>query len=157
MRLYHGTNCNFDKINLSVSHNKRDFGKGFYLTTDRTQAEEWAGKMMDRYGGDGIFVYEYEWNEKSPLKYKSFEHAAKDWLLFVKENRIKGGIQHNYDVVRGKVADDTVALTISLLVDGTYTVEETISRLEPDKLKDLVSFHTEKALDSLTFIQKHTY
>ena len=77
--------------------------------------------------------------------------------MFVKENRTKGGIQHNYDVVRGKVADDTVALTISLLVDGTYTVEETISRLEPDKLKDQVSFHTEKALDSLTFIQKHTY
>jgi hypothetical protein len=32
MKLYHGSNCLFEKIDLSKSKDKRDFGKGFYTT-----------------------------------------------------------------------------------------------------------------------------
>jgi len=56
--LYHGSNCNFDKVDISRSKDKRDFGKGFYTTTLREQAEDWAGALFDRYKGDGIFIYE---------------------------------------------------------------------------------------------------
>lgn len=40
--LFHGSNIAFDKIDLSKSHNRRDFGKGFYCTILEQQAEEWA-------------------------------------------------------------------------------------------------------------------
>ena len=38
--LYHGSNCNFDTIDLQKSKDKRDFGKGFYTTTLPEQADE---------------------------------------------------------------------------------------------------------------------
>lgn len=40
MRLYHGTNVDFDNIDLTKSRPNKDFGKGFYLSDDRRQAEE---------------------------------------------------------------------------------------------------------------------
>ena len=32
LMVYHGTCSDFDKIDLKKSHNRRDFGKGFYCT-----------------------------------------------------------------------------------------------------------------------------
>ena len=40
--LFHGTNIMFDKIELSKCRPYKDFGKGFYLTDIRQQAEEMA-------------------------------------------------------------------------------------------------------------------
>ena len=60
LTLYHGSNYNFDIIDPSKSKDKRDFGKGFYMTTLREQAEDWAYVLFDRYKGDGIFIYEIE-------------------------------------------------------------------------------------------------
>jgi hypothetical protein len=47
--LYHGSNCNFDEVDISKSKDKRDFGKGFYTTTICEQAEDWARALFDRY------------------------------------------------------------------------------------------------------------
>jgi len=46
MILYHGTNFDFDKIDLSRSNPFKDFGKGFYLTDIRSQAEELANELQ---------------------------------------------------------------------------------------------------------------
>ena len=32
MKLYHGTNVDFDEIDLTKSNKYKDFGQGFYLT-----------------------------------------------------------------------------------------------------------------------------
>lgn len=37
--LYHGSNVFIEKIDLTRSHPDKDFGKGYYLTDIRTQAE----------------------------------------------------------------------------------------------------------------------
>ena len=58
--LFHGSNFDFDEIDLSKSRDKRDFGKGFYTTTLREQAEDWAEVQYDRHKKDGIFIYEIE-------------------------------------------------------------------------------------------------
>ena len=42
MILYHGTNKEIQKADVSFSKNYLDFGKGFYLTTYKEQAEKWA-------------------------------------------------------------------------------------------------------------------
>lgn len=39
MILYHGTNKEIRKADVSFSKNYLDFGKGFYLTTYKEQAE----------------------------------------------------------------------------------------------------------------------
>ena len=52
--LYHGSNIAFEKINLAKSHNRRDFGRGFYCTVLETQAEEWTRRLYLRSRQGGI-------------------------------------------------------------------------------------------------------
>lgn len=42
MKLYYGSNTLVEKPNLKYSRTSRDFGLGFYLTTDYNQASTWA-------------------------------------------------------------------------------------------------------------------
>lgn len=60
MKLYHGTNVDFDVIDLSKSNKYKDFGQGFYLTAIRKQAEQLAVKKARLFGGYPI-IQEYEW------------------------------------------------------------------------------------------------
>ena len=50
LTLYHGSNCNFNTVDLSKAKDKRDFGKGFYLTTLQSQAKDWAEVLFARFG-----------------------------------------------------------------------------------------------------------
>lgn len=45
MNLYHGTYIYFDQVDLNNSLDKRDFGMGFYTTTNLEQANKWALKI----------------------------------------------------------------------------------------------------------------
>ena len=42
MILYHGSNIDIDKIDLTKSKPYKDFGKGFYLSADKQQAQRMA-------------------------------------------------------------------------------------------------------------------
>jgi len=157
LRLYHGSNCDFSDVDLSKSKNRRDFGKGFYLTTLQSQAKEWAEVLFARFGGDGIFVYEFDFEENSNLQIKTFDGITEEWLNFVRDNRIKGNTQHHFDIVRGAVADDQTNRTLALFVGGIYTTKEAMEKLRHNKLNDQFSIHTEKALACLKFVNKTIY
>lgn len=45
MILYHGSNCEIEKIDLTMCKPYKDFGQSFYLTTLLTQAREMARKV----------------------------------------------------------------------------------------------------------------
>ena len=40
--VYHGSCYEFENIDLNKSHNRRDFGKGFYTTILQSQSKEWG-------------------------------------------------------------------------------------------------------------------
>jgi len=63
MILYHGTNIDFRKIDLSKCVPFKDFGKGFYLTDISDQAEALAQKKSLLFGGSQI-VQEYVFFKK---------------------------------------------------------------------------------------------
>ena len=151
--LYHGTNCIFSEIDLSKSRARRDFGTGFYTTTLYLQASQWAKNMHIRYGGQGSFVKEYVFSPSENLKMLVFPSMNKEWLEFIKENRMHGGLTHTYDVVKGAVANDNTMRTIALYVSGVYTTEIALEQLRFFKVNDQISFHTKKALDCLRFIK----
>ena len=153
--LYHGSNCDFDEVDISKSKDKRDFGKGFYTTTLRGQAEDWAGALFDRYKGDGKIIYEMELMLTSDLLIKNFEGLSEEWLLMVQKNRTLGGIQHKFDVVQGPVANDKTARTIALYIAGIINANETIKRLQYNQSNNQVSFHTSAALSHLKIIRKY--
>lgn len=50
MKLYHGTNRDFDKIDLSKSKPNKDFGRGFYLSADYEQALNMAQVKVEQNG-----------------------------------------------------------------------------------------------------------
>jgi len=153
--LYHGSNCNFDEVDISKSKDKRDFGKGFYTTTLREQAEDWAEAMFDRYKGDGIFIYEFELELTGELSVKKYDGLSEEWLLMVQKNRTLGGIQHKFDIVQGPVANDKTARTIALYIAGIIDANEAIKRLQFNKVNDQVSLHTSAALSHLKIIRKY--
>jgi hypothetical protein len=153
--LYHGSNLDFDTIDLSKSKDKRDFGRGFYTTTLREQAEDWAGILFDRYKGDGIFIYEMEFIFSEKLSVKEFDGLSEEWLVMVQKNRSFGGIQHNFDIVQGPVANDKTARTIALYIAEIINADEAIKRLQANKVNNQVSFHTPAALSCLKFTRKY--
>ena len=112
MVLYHGTAHLFDAVDLEKSHNRRDFGRGFYTTILESQAREWAYRQKLRMHAEKYYVYQYLFTEDSNLNVKRFHALNQEWLEFIKENRSKGGLQHSYDVVIGPVADDNTMETV---------------------------------------------
>ena len=154
MILYHGSNHNFDNVDLSKSKDKRDFGIGFYTTTIHEQAESWAKAIYKRYKGDGIFVYEMELVITDALSVKCFDDLSEEWLSLVQKNRTLGGIQHNYDVIQGPVANDKTTRTIGFFISGILDAKTTIERLRANKVTDQVSIHTPAALSNLKLLRK---
>jgi hypothetical protein len=153
MILYHGSNCEFDIISLVKSKNNRDFGRGFYTTTMEEQAREWAEILFLRTQKGSPFLYEFELHDFENLNVKTFSEYNLEWLNFVKDNRVYGGVQHSYDLVKGPVANDRTRETIALYMSGIYDAEYTIKQLTHMKSNDQISFHTEKALAKLKFLK----
>ncbi|NFE93580.1 DUF3990 domain-containing protein [Clostridium botulinum] len=147
MILYHGTYVFFDTIDLRCSMDKRDFGMGFYTTTSFEQANRWALKIGKRSRVKGI-VIEYEIEDFKDLKTKEFMVNG-EWLDFITKNRTVGGLEHDYDIVIGPVADDTVFNVIDAYFDGDYTKDEAIKRLKAWKCQNQISFHTNNAIEKL--------
>ena len=155
--LFHGTVSNFNKVILEKSHNRRDFGTGFYTTLLEPQAKEWGYRLSLREKTSTYYVYQFIFAETDALKIQRFDSLNKEWLEFIKENRSKGGIQHNNDVVIGPVADDNTMETVQLYIAGILTSDEAVDRLKYSKVNNQVSFHTEKALKYLKFVGREIY
>lgn len=155
--LFHGTVADFDKINLAKSHNRRDFGVGFYTTLLEQQAKEWGYRLSLREKCTTYYVYQYIFQENDSLKIRRFHTLDKEWLEFIKANRSKGGLQHDYDVVIGPVADDNTMETVQLYIAGILNANEAVDRLKYNQVNNQVSFHTEKALQSLKLMGRATY
>lgn len=62
MILYHGSNIEIEKIELSKCRPYKDFGKGFYTTELQEQAEKMAKRVARIYGGSPV-VNAFEIND----------------------------------------------------------------------------------------------
>jgi len=152
--LYHGSNQDFNNVDLSKSKNRRDFGKGFYTTTIREQALQWGYNMFNRFNGEGIFLYEFEFTPSENLKSKVFPEISDEWFDFILSNRTSNVLQHDFDFVQGPVANDKIVLTITGFIDGIFTRKEAMQRLRYSKTNDQLSLHTEKAVSLLKLKDK---
>lgn len=151
MTLYHGTNTDIDKIDLTRGLRHKDFGKGFYLTPDRTTAIRMAQKKARLFGGTPTLLT-YEMDDTAlyaNLKVKVFpREACVEWLVFVDANRDRKTKEaiHNYDIVIGPIADDGVVLQLTNFREGIYTPEQAAAQLQDKYLDQQYYFGTEQAL-----------
>ena len=152
MILYHGTYTDFDSIDLSLSNPYKDFGKGFYLTDIREQAEQMARRTSAIYSGEPI-VTEFEFDETAlyTLSVKIFEEPSEDWALFVMANRSRKNLQptHSFDIVIGPVADDTIATLFRNFDDGIIDLQMLVNGLKYKKVSSQYLFHSAKAIKYL--------
>lgn len=130
MILYHGSNIFIDKIDISKCRPYKDFGRGFYCTTIKEQAELMAKRVSAIYGGNPI-ITEFDlcediYKDKAEdLSIKEFKIPSKELAVFVLNNRNRHFIDfestesnhdNKYDMVVGPVADDALAVLLEPLL-----------------------------------------
>ncbi len=154
MKLFHGSIIAIKQPIILKSQRLLDFGNGFYATTNQNQAERWATikNKRSKNAQSIVSIYQLPKDLFSNKKYKikEFTRANEEWLDFVFINR-KEDKAHEYDIIIGPVANDTLYATLSLYEAGVLTKKETISRLKVHKLYDQISFHNKTVLKELTF------
>lgn len=156
MKLYHGSTVSVKTPNLRQGRPNTDYGKGFYTTVDFDQAARWARIRRERAGGGNAVFSVYEVDDdllqKKDFRIMEYNGATKDWLDFVVANRRYAPL-HEYDIVLGPVANDSLYATISLYENGELSAEAAVVQLRTHVLFNQVSFHTEKVLAQLRFIE----
>ncbi|MBQ1178636.1 MAG: DUF3990 domain-containing protein, partial [Bacteroidaceae bacterium] len=111
--LYHGSYIEVSAPLAKVGRRNLDFGQGFYLTSIRTQAENWAAIIAGRRGRNMVGrVSVFHFNETQAIadgiRFKRFESYDIDWLNYVVDCRRGKDVSSEYDAVEGGVANDNV-------------------------------------------------
>lgn len=155
MRIYHGSIERVVVPEIRQSNRTLDYGTGFYATTSFSQAQDWVRRRLREARVDVGYVNVYEFDSASiqNLKTISFRAPTEQWLDFVMQNRTQKGFTHDYDIVYGPVANDRVYAAFALYEGGLLDKQSLISELKTYKLVDQYLFHTEQALQTLTFIE----
>ena len=101
MELFYGSNTIVDQPKMITDGHYKDFGYGFYCTNLERQAKRWA---LVKKNNHIVNIYDYQENKN--LNILIFDEMTDEWLNFVVDCR--RGIKHNYDIVEGPMADDTI-------------------------------------------------
>ena len=134
MILYHGSYKTIEKPDLSFSRLRTDFGKGFYLTPVKEQAQSWSKRFLHEHSTAVISIYEFSENKlPSNIKILEFDNHNPEWLNFITACRLGQPVDTNWDLVIGGVANDKVFDTLQLYFDGLIGSDEAIGRLKFNK------------------------
>ena len=155
MRLYHGSNIAIERIDLSRCKPYKDFGKGFYMTDIFSQANEMAMRRVRITGEGSPIVSAFDFDEalllSDELNVLTFEKPSIEWAQFVLKNRDirRVGFTHDYDIVVGPVADDTVAFQLRRYLLRIISLEDLVQELTYRHLNCQFFFGTERAISKL--------
>ena len=161
MILYHGSNVEIETVDLSKCRPHKDFGRGFYLTDIREQAERMASRVARIYGGNPI-VTSFFLNERllssGNQRIRKFEKPSIQWAAFVMNNRSltfsdiespECNLVNQYDLVIGPVANDDLALLFRQFESGLIPIEILTREMTYKQLTTQYSFHTSRAVQLL--------
>lgn len=152
--VYHGSLEIVSTPEIRKPNRTLDYGEGFYLTSSAEQAENWVRRKIK---GDKrlgyVNVYEYDENMETAFDTLSFENPDEAWLDFVMANRMDSNYRHNYDIVKGPVANDRVYASFALYEARLIDKQELINELRAYKLVNQILLHTNRALACLKWIE----
>lgn len=101
MQIYYGSNVIVNQPKIITDGFYKDFGYGFYCTNFEKQAKRWALTKKNKH-----VVNVYSYTENKNLNCLIFKEMSDEWLDVVVSSR--QGIRHEYDIVEGPMADDTI-------------------------------------------------
>ena len=153
MILYHGSTVDIERIDLFKSKPNKDFGRAFYLSANYDQALEMA-QFKAEFAELPPVVNVYRFDEKllREFKYKRFETYTEEWAHFVYNHRTEpqGRTLHDYDVVFGPIANDTIGAQITRFKQGYISFEQFLQRIQyPKGITFQYAFCTQRAIDKL--------
>lgn len=151
--LYHGTNQEFETFDLKKAKSFKDFGKGFYLTSSRVQAQKWAEQKA--HNADRAYIYGYKVEPVSEDGWKVLELLKYDkvWVDFICKSRIEGK-ESDYDIIYDRMADNRytdISDALRNYNEGKIDAEKVVQRIKrKDGLDiDQYCFKSEKAIQLL--------
>lgn len=154
MILYHGSLEIVRAPEIRDSNRTLDYGKGFYLTSSCPQAEKWVrSKLKNKLTHGYVNIYEYNPVLESELKILDFPLASEEWVDFVMANRTDRNFVHDFDIVKGPVADDNVYAAFAVYESGLLSKEQLIVELKTYKLVNQILLHTDKAIPIIKFVE----
>lgn len=154
MILYHGTTEIIQNPDISFSKNYLDFGKGFYLTTFREQAEKWAmRKALRKQKVAVINVYQLS-DVLNQYKILRFDKENDKWLDFVCACRNGKAVYQKYDIIMGPVANDDVFKTVDLYFRGIWDKQKTLNELRYYKMNDQICITNQEVLKNELIYQR---
>ena len=145
--IYHGSYIEIEFPEIRKHRFTKDFSWGFYCTKVQEQAEKWASKF------NTPIVNIYELKNIESLNIKEFKDYTDEWLDFVVGCR--SGKTHEYDVVIGPMADDTIYDYIEAYTHGQMNKKKFFELMKFKYPTHQISFHTIKALDCINFIESY--
>ena len=158
MIVYHGSYQEIQNPDLDYGRFNLDFGKGFYVTTLKAQAEKWAARRAIVENKKPIINF-YEFY-KDELNILSFNGYTEEWLDFVVKNRSGTLELHHYDAIYGNIANDDVAAVVNdymrLLKKGRISSTGKhfyLEQLQYSKPNNQFCIATQKGINALLFIE----
>ena len=149
MIIHHGSKSIVKRPKIIRAKFSKDFGTGFYCTDIKQQAVRWA----TRYPGRAVLNI-YEYNENYSLNKLEFTHMTEDWLDCIVSCR--AGMEHNFDIVIGPMADDQIYNYINEFVEGRITKAAFWELAKFAYPTHQIAFCSEKSLKSIKFVEEVT-
>ena len=146
MLLYHGSDCKIEFPEIRKTKYSKDFSWGFDCTNNYEQACRWAERKLIN-----AFINVYEYSENQELKILKFSDMNDEWLNFIAKCR--KGILHDYDIVEGPMADDTIWNFVNDYLEGNISKEVFFEYAKFKHPTHQISFHSIRALDCLKFVK----
>ena len=112
-------------------------------------------QRMNKSASAVVSVFEFNEKATNSLKYKSFKNPDLEWLDMIIECRTNPSFNHGYDIVEGKIADDSVGETILFVIDGVIKKEDALERLKFQKINSQVAFCSEDSLKLIKFTNSY--
>ena len=162
MILYHGSNIEVENIDLNRCRPFKDFGRGFYTTPLKEQAQAMAERTVRIYKEGVPCITEFFFDDavfKNTLYcIKQFKKPDIEWARFIVNNRNHDfknfespecNADGKYDIVTGPVANDDITALINVYLAGILSDETLIKELTFRELSDQISFHSERSIKCL--------
>lgn len=144
MILYHGSKAIIESPEIRIQKYNKDFYFGFYCTLLPEQAVRWAARF------DGVgYLNVYCYTPDDRLRVKRFADMSEEWLDFIASCRL--GYPHDYDIVEGPMADDTVWNFVNDFLNGDISREVFWAYAKFKHPTHQISFHSIRALGCLRF------
>lgn len=145
---YQGDNKVLDEPKIYLDGSYKDFGYGFYCTNFEKQAKRWALTKKNKH-----VVNVYSYTENKNLNCLIFKEMSDKWLDFVVSSR--QGERHDYDIVEGPMADDTIWNYVDDFARGMISRTAFWELVKFKYPTHQIVFCTEAALKCLEYVRSY--